>query len=391
MVCHEPLKIVYCNPSLHIAGGIERVLSVKANYFAENLGYEVHIVITDGKKKEPFFDLHPSIKVHQLDINYDEWLPPYRRFFCFLQKRKLHIKRLNKLLAQIQPDITILLVRREVSFVHRMTDSSIKIAENHIDKNRYLTSINPLLAKYVPHFLLEYWKAQYIKKVKSLDRFVVLTSEDKQSWDELKNVIVIPNPLTFLPDKISLCTSKQVIAVGRYERQKGFDMLISVWKKVTMKYPDWILRIFGDGSLRGELELQVIQEGITNNCFLDFPVKNIADKYAESSISVLSSRFEGFGLVIIEAMCCGLPVVSFECPCGPRDIIRDQEDGILVEKGNVEKMEQSILRLIENEEERRQMGKNALQNVQRYHMENIVVLWKELFEELLQHNTQLSK
>lgn len=384
MLNNAPLKIVYCNPSLHIAGGIERVLSVKANYFAEKLGYEVHIIITDGKGSEPFFYLDPSIQVHQLDINYDEYLPLYCRFFAFFRKRKLHIKRLNKLLFQIQPDITILLVRREVSFIHKIADKSIKIAENHIDKNRYLTSINSSLAKYIPHFLLEYWKRQCIKKIKSLDKFIVLTHEDKQAWGELENVVVIPNPLTFLPDKISLYTSKQVIAVGRYDRQKGFDMLISAWKMVAMKYPDWILRIFGDGPLRRELELQVTQEGIGNNCFLDFPVKNIADKYAESSIYVLSSRFEGFGLVIIEAMCCGLPVVSFACPCGPRDIIRDQEDGILVEKENVKSLEQNILRLIENGEERRQMGKNALRNVQRYRMENIAILWKNIFEELLQ-------
>lgn len=385
MMNHKALKIVYCNPSLHIAGGIERVLSVKANYFAEKLGYEIHIVITDGKGKRPFFNLHPSIQVHQLDINYDEWLPLYYRFFAFFKKRKLHVKRLNNLLSQIKPDITILLVRREVGFIHKITDRSVKIAENHIDKNRYLTSINPLLAKYVPCCLIEYWKRRCVKQLKNLDKFVILTNEDKESWTELENVTVIPNPLTFLPNKTSLCDSKQVIAVGRYDKQKGFDMLISAWRIVAMKHADWILRIFGDGPLRKELELLVAEKGVADSLYLEFPTKNIADKYVESSVFVLSSRFEGFGLVIIEAMVCGLPVVSFACPCGPRDIIKDQEDGILVEKENIENLAENISRLIENEEERSQMGKNALRNVQRYRMANIAVLWKNLFEELLQN------
>lgn len=378
------LKIVYCNPSLHVAGGIERVLSVKANYFAEVLGYEIHIIITDGRNKKPFFDLHPSIQVHQLDINYDEYVPFYARFFDFFRKRYLHRKRLNRYLCQIQPDITILLVRREVNFIHRMTDNSLKIAENHIDKNRYLTSINPLLAKYVPKFLLKKWQNQFIKKLKCLNRFVILTQEDKQLWTELDNISVIPNPLTFAPQKHSSCASKQVIAVGRYDRQKGFDLLIAAWGKVVSIHPAWTLRIYGDGPLRDELQKQAAATGVQNSCSFEYPVKNIGDKYAESSLFVLSSRFEGFGLVIIEAMACGLPVVSFACPCGPQDIIKNGEDGILVEKENINALAQNINYLIENEEKRKQMGADALKNVQRYRIDNIAVLWENLFEELLQ-------
>lgn len=117
---------------------------------------------------------------------------------------------------------------------------------------------------------------------------------------------------------------------------------------------------------------------------MEFPVKDIAAKYAESSVFVLSSRFEGFGLVIVEAMACGLPVVSFDCPCGPKDIISDHVDGILVKTGDVEELARQISYLIEHDEIREQMGKRALENVQRYKIENIAILWRELFYTLLQ-------
>lgn len=383
MAENKKLKIVYCNPSLHIAGGIERILTVKANYFVEKFGYEIHIVITDGKDSMPFFDLHSSIQVHQLNINYDEWIPLYRRFFAFFRKRLMHRRRLGRLLKQIKPDITILLVRREVSFIHTIKDGSIKIAENHIDKNRYLSSLNSSISKYLPEILIKYLKRRCVRQLGTLDRFILLTNEDKLAWNELKNIVVVPNPLTFVPEGISSCTSKQVIAVGRYEHQKGFDILLSAWQKVTAVHSDWMLKIFGDGPLRKELEQQVVQKGIVTNCFLEYPIKDISQKYLESSIFVLSSRYEGFGLVIVEAMACGLPVVSFACPCGPRDIIKDGEDGLLVENGNIERLSQQISFLIENEEYRKQMGHCALKNVQRYQMKNIAILWDNLFKELM--------
>lgn len=375
------MKIVYCNPSLHIPGGIERVLSVKANYFAEKLGHEIHIVITDGKDATPFFYLSASIKIHQLHINYDEWSPWYFRFFTYFRKRRKHRKSLDLLLNQINPDITVFLVRREVNFAHKLTDRSVKIAENHIDKNRYLSSINPFLSKYIPKFVIEFWKEQFVKKLNKLDRFIILTEEDKLAWNDLNNVKVIPNPLTFVPNGTSSCLSKQVIAVGRYDRQKGFDLLLSAWKLVVENHHTWILKIYGDGPMRKELEIQVKQEKLSNCCFLEYPTHEIADKYLESSIFVLSSRFEGFGLVLVEAMACGLPVVSFACPCGPCDIINNQQDGILVEKENVSQLASAISDLISNEERRKLMGNYAKENVQRYRIENIALLWQELFEE----------
>lgn len=384
MILNKPLKIVYCIPSLAVVGGGQRILAIKANYFVEKYGYEIHVVITDNGDKQPYFHLHPSIQVHNLDVNYDRVVPLYRRFFSYFYNRHLHKKRLNKCLKQLSPDFTVLMLRRELSFIMKMTDGSIKIAENHFEKHSYLNNANYGLLRYFPKFIWRKWQKKQIECLKKIRKFVVLTYEDAEQWDELNNVAVIPNPLTFIPTHISSYSSKQVIAVGRYVHQKGFDLLISAWKVIASKHKDWLLKIYGDGPLREALQQQINDAGIWDSCKLEFPVKDIAEKYAESSIFVLSSRFEGFGLVIVEAMACGLPVISFDCPCGPKDIIMNNKDGMLVSSGDVDGLVRQLLYLIEHDERRKQMGNSALVNVQRYKIENIAILWKDLFNMLLQ-------
>jgi len=224
--------------------------------------------------------------------------------------------------------------------------------------------------------------SKLIKELKKIDTFVVLSHEDKLKWRELENITVIHNPLSFFSEKTSDCNAKQVIAVGRYVPQKGFDILINAWNIVSQKHPEWILRIYGDG-MRKELEEQIYSLRISNSCFLEHSVSNIADKYCESSIFVLSSRYEGFGMVITEAMACGVPAVSFACPCGPKDIIKNGIDGLLVENGNIQELADKICYLIEHEDVRKEMGKQARINVERFKIENIAMKWKELFDSLL--------
>lgn len=381
---NRKLKIVYCNPSLHISGGGERVLTVKANYFVEKLGYEVHIVITDGRIFPPFFTLHPSIKVHQLDINYDEYFSPFRRLWEFFRKRHLHKKRLNVCLSQIRPDFTVIMTRREVSFITHMDDGSIKIAENHVDKNRYLNSMNPHLENILPRWLKRIYKQRTIVALKKLSKFIVLTHEDKQAWTELDNIEVIPNPITIHSESLSLCHNKQVIAVGRYEYQKGFDLLLYAWKEVVAKHPDWNLFIYGEGILRHALQQQLDMLGLENSCFLEHHTSHIGEKYENSSLFVLSSRFEGFGLVLVEAMSYGLPVVSFACPCGPREIITDGVDGLLVEQENVKELASKISYMIENDEVRIKMGYQASLNVHKFDIDEVIPFWTRMFNKLIE-------
>ena len=378
------MKIAYCVPiGLHHPSGMERVLTCKANWLATH-GCEVHIILTDITGEEPAFPLDKAVHIHQLNVNLGETRPYRFLKRAWLDRKKIALlkRRLNECLCQIRPDITISVIQREIDVISQMADGSIKIGEAHFPKEHIWNFVNypARLPNSIRSLYNNHCRIRFLRK---LSRFIVLTNEDAAAWRELNNVSVIPNPIPFVPKEVSSCTNKQVIAAGRYHSQKGFDRLIAAWKLVVEKHPDWILKIYGDGGLREQLTTQVAVLGLQNNCLLEHTTKDVSSKFRESSVFVLSSRFEGFGLVIVEAMACGLPVVSYTCPCGPRDIITEGTDGLLVNEGDIAGLADGINRLIEDEDLRRAMGKKAQLKAEQYSMERIGKQWMDLFESLI--------
>ena len=376
-------KIVYCTPALYMAGGVERVLTLKANYFAEHFGYDITIILTEGKDKPLFYPLSEKVKVINLNIGFEElWTCSFvKKIFVYLKKQYLFKKLLKQELMRIRPDITISLLRREINFITSIKDGSKKIGELHINRAHY-RNFEGKDSNALKNLFSKFWMNSLLSKLRRLDRLVVLTEKDRESWGELNNVMTIPNPLSIKPIEKSSLEKKRVIAVGRYCHEKGYDHLLQAWAIVQNKCPEWNLAIFGDGD-RTVYKMMIDELHIDpKRCFLNGRTSDVQAEYLNSSISVCSSRFEGFGMVIIEAMACGLPVVSFDCPWGPRSIITKDEDGLLVEDGNVEKLAEALIFMIQYPDQRKAMADKAIENVQRFRIERITDKWKALFDAL---------
>ncbi len=372
-------KIVYCTPALYMAGGVERVLTLKANYFAEYFGYDITIILTEGKDKPLFYPLSDKIKVINLDVNFEElWTCSFiKKIYVYLKKQRIYRKRLTEELIRLHPDFTISLLRREINFINDIKDGSKKIGELHVNRANY-RNFESGDSNVIKNLFAKFWMHSLVSHLKKLDRFVVLTEEDRASWTELNNVEVIPDPLAFDISEVSPLTTKRVIAVGRYVYQKGFDLLLQAWAKVEKQHLDWELAVYGMGD-RTPYEQLIDQLQIDRSrCHLNGSVPDIKKEYLNSSLFVFSSRFEGFGMVLIEAMACGLPVISFDCPCGPKDIVRHNEDGLLIPSGNIDSLAEAIQQLMSNDQKRQQMASAALVNVRRFQISEIAHKWQYL-------------
>ena len=221
---------------------------------------------------------------------------------------------------------------------------------------------------------------QLVHAVKPLERLVVLTQKDWKDWQAAgcTNVQVIPNPCALDGQKIPTKSNEKIIlAVGRLHEQKGFDLLLRAWQPIEKKYPDWSLRIVGEGPKRAELETQIKQMNL-QRAVLAGQTDNMIEEYTRASLFVLSSRYEGLPLALIEAMWCGLPCVSFDCPQGPSELLADDR-GWLVKNGDVEALSRQIEFAITHPEEATERAQKAQTFVQKtYSEQNIMPKWVKI-------------
>lgn len=375
------MKIVYCTHSLYCPGGMERVLLNKVRWIRENTPWQVIIVTTDQEGRKPFYGFPEGVRIVDLGINYSRGnsLSPFGKITDYFHRRKLHRRRLTDFLMQERPDLTITLYPSEASFVPDIKDGSKKILEFHYSKNfRLQYNRKGLLG------LADKWRTKADEKlVRRFDRFVVLTNQDARDWGDIPNMSVIPNAAIPLSSEHSDCLSRRVIAVGRLDYQKGFDRLIKAWRLVMDKgLTDWHLDIFGQGEWKDYLN-NIIHENNLGNCVtVNAPVSDIAAQYTSSSLLAMSSNYEGFPMVMIEAMSCGLPVVTFDYKCGPRDIITPEVNGLIVPNGDIQAFADALVRVMTHTEMRRDMGRAALAVTERYSLETVMKSWNNLFEKL---------
>lgn len=382
-------KIVYCTPALYMAGGVERVLTLKANYMAETLGYDVTVILTEGKDKPLFYPLSPRVKVVNLGLDFEAlWrLSFWQKIPVYLLKQWRYRRRLSRELCRLRPDITVSMLRREVNFINSIGDGSVKIGELHVNRAHY-RNFEGTNAGWLRQRFARWWMDRLVGHLRRLSRLVVLTPDDAIAWTELDNVAVIPNPLSMKPSEGSTLQQHRVVAVGRYCHEKGFDLLLRAWKEVQSECRDWRLDVFGDGD-REPYERLMCELGIDPlRCQLHGRTTDIEQEFLQSALSVCSSRFEGFGMAIAESLACGVPVVSFDCPWGPRNIITDGNDGLLVAEGDAGALAQAIVSLTGNRQRLTAMGANARRNIGRFNIDAVASQWQELFERVVQEHRQ---
>lgn len=382
------MKIVYIYSQLTISGGADRVLTDKANYLAEH-DYDITIITESQMGRPVVFPLSPKVKLIDMGIDFDKQYGHNILYRGFLYLRFIHIykEKLKKILFKIKPDIVITLMGRSLDFITSIQDGSLKIGETHTTK-KHLRSYHLLEEKGGIHkYLAQYLRKKQISSAKKLDALVLLTKQDEKDWHDVKKTYVIPNAIPHIHTGSSSLTNKQAIMVGRYNEAKGYEYITEAWKTVHKRHPDWILNIYGSGEMRDDVERWIKERNLQDTMIMHEPTNHIMEKYTESSICVLSSRYEGFTLVIMEAMSCGVPCVSFDTPYGPRNIITDGEDGILVDYLNTEALADNICKVIEDENLRKRLGMNAKKNIQRFSQDTIMQKWQDLFHSLLNNRT----
>lgn len=371
------MKIIYCIAKTCASGGMERVLSIKANYLVAH-GYDVNIITTDQCGKESFFALDPRIKCYDLGINYEE--NNGKSFFNKLSKypfkQRIHKQRLNILLTELKADIVISMFCNDASFITDIRDGSKKILEIHFSKHKRLQYGRTGFWRLADLFLS---KADE-RIVRKFDRFVVLTEEDCSYWGKLPNIEVIANPLSYESTLVSPLASKRALAVGRLDYQKGFERLIEAWAEVHKVHPDWQLDIVGDGLWEERLRIQIQELHLGESVALLPPTNGIEEHYLNASFLVMSSRYEGLPMVLLEAQSFGLPLVSFACKCGPSDIITNGVNGYLVPEGDIDLLALRIIDMIGNRDQRVLMGQSGKANSTRFTRKIIMQKWMNLFD-----------
>ena len=334
------MRILYCIPHMYNSGGMERVLTQKVNWLASHTGHEITIVTTElvpTGMKLTYFPLDKRVRVVALNIDFDAdyHKPLWSKWFGHMRRTHQYRKALTDYIRSERIDLCISLCGKEIAFLRHMPCRTI--AELHFakDQRQQLLMANHHGRLWSLLGRIRTW--QLVRAVRPLERLVVLTEADKADWLKARctNITVIPNPCSLDGKKIPMESRKKIVlAVGRLHEQKGFDLLLRAWTPIEKKYPDWSLRIVGEGPKRNELEAQIHEQGL-QQVVLAGKVAEVTNEYATASLFVLSSRYEGLPLSLIEAMWCGLPCVAFDCPQGPAELLGDNK-GWLVPNGDIQ-------------------------------------------------------
>ena len=366
------MKIVYLYPALAIWGGVERILVDKMNFLVRHYGYEVWMITSDQGQHEVPYDIDKRVHLLDLGIRFHSRYQYHKllRPWIYGKLSRHYYRKLQRLLTEIAPDVIVCTTVQNVRPLLKIKGHTPLVVESHVNFTHPDT-----WAQQLRTFFNNYW-------VGRAEAVVTLTNGDAEDWHRVSNhVHVIQNVVNLNEtNQYSNCTAQKVLFVGRFEEQKSIGDLFSIWKMVHHRFPDWQLDLYGEGILWEYFQKEA--DSLDINIVVHRPTSRIMDVYRSSSILVLTSLYEPFGLVVPEAMSCGLPIVSFDCPHGPATILTDREEGFLIPNRNRQLFVERLCLLMSDLDLRQQMGMKAIISSQRFASDKIMPMWKKLFEQL---------
>jgi glycosyltransferase involved in cell wall biosynthesis len=368
------------------SGGTEKMLSEKASYLVDVFGYDVTIIsCTQIAGQANTFPLSQNVKQINLAIPY------YRQYHYGYPKRLLVKwktnqalkKLLTKTIHQIDPDIVIGVARFAADIVTTIKCRAKKIIECHEARPFIMADMEgnrALVSRLYTNLIM---KKRYFRMIeRHADVVVTLTEGDSHLWKKARHLEVIPNFSTMAVSRMADYKNKRVIAVGRLSAEKGYDRLLKIWKRVSPQHQDWSLEFFGDGKLHHMLT-NMIHDLQLLNVTINPPTPHISEEYSKSAICVMTSHFEGFSLVLLEAIRHGLPCIAFDCPFGPASIIKDGICGYLIEENSIEQYAQKLSLLMDQEDIWKSLSKEAIKRGEDFSVETVMNRWRQLFEDLV--------
>jgi glycosyltransferase involved in cell wall biosynthesis len=369
------MRILFSTDQIYLHGGIEKVMAVKANYFAEVLGHEVTILTTEQKNNRPCYPLSPKIQFKDIAVNYKRtksYFHPEN-----LKKIPKHFRAYIKAIQSINPEVIISCNYAFDFYWLPFTFTTIpKFKEFH--SSRYFEAQR---RNATPFF--KKWQYKLNDFIEQRFSKTVLLNPDECSFYTTPNLVVIPNPIA-IHSQQALLQNKKAITAGRIAPVKGFENAISAWALVVKESPDWELHIYGQGEAAYIQSLQAMIDSLQlqNKVFIKPATADLTETMLDYSIYIMTSHTECFPMVLLESLSVGLPIVSFDCPTGPRNIIANNEDGFLVENQNSAALAEKIVLLTQNDQTRIAFGNKAKQNSLRFSSDKIMLHWENLFKKL---------
>lgn len=380
------MRIAYCIDNLAGNGGMERMITSKANYLSQQFGYEVSIISASQNGRKSYFPLCDDVRLIDLGVVIDGSRQ------CF----KLWRKRLEEHLYSHPYDIALSTGGHELGFLYKIKDPSIKIAEYHFsyDTNAYWAQniYSRRYGKLLAWIIGKYKTIRTIRQASHYRKFIVLSKTDCAKWSKhINNCTFIYDFINVNPSSVEYDPSiKRVITAGRHDTQKGYDYMMEAWAIVKQSHPDWHLYIYGGGDST-ETAGYIRQHSLEDIVHIMGFTENMEKAYSDAAFFILSSRAEGFGLVLAEAQACGLPVVTFDTPIGPSEIVNDGVDGIIIKNvGDINGLANAIIRMIEMSNMRGEMSSAAITNATRFQQYEIMEIWNQLFLSLIQQDCNIA-